>query len=131
MADVVDLDAELAQVEDFWAPRTVGRVNDTLLKVVRVQGSFPEHRHEHEDECFLVLDGTLTIDLDDGPRRIGAGQFLVVPKGALHRPHCDGPVRLLLIEPADTVQHGSAGAEAVAAARATAPGRSGPQETVK
>lgn len=119
MTEVVDLGIQLDSLTEFWAPKEVGRVNDTALKVVQIHGEFERHSHDHEDECFLVLDGELTIDYDDGPRIIGPGQFLVVPRGTPHRPHCAKPVRLLLIEPATTVQYGDAPPSAVAAARST------------
>lgn len=117
---VVNLKQQLGTISEFWSPLEVGRVNDSALKVVRIKGEFPEHAHQHEDECFLVLDGTLSIDVEGTSHEIGAGEFLVVPRGAKHRPHCKEEVRLLLIEPASTVQQGDAGAEAVLAARATA-----------
>ncbi|MGB0653409.1 MAG: cupin domain-containing protein [Thermoplasmatota archaeon] len=126
MARVVDLAAELDTLTEFWSPKEVGRVNDTALKVVQLQGAFARHQHDAEDECFLVLEGRLSMDLDDGTQVVGPGQFIVVPRGVPHRPHCEEPVRLLLIEPASTVQYGDAdgGAAAVLDARATVPDQS-------
>lgn len=118
--ETVNLAAEIAQVQRHWEPRTVGLVNGTALKVVRLRGDFERHAHADEDECFLVLRGALTIDFDDGPQTIRAGEFVVVPKGVAHAPHCSDEVELLLIEPASTVQYGDADATAVERARDTA-----------
>ncbi len=65
----------------------VAQVNDQYLKVARVQGEFPWHSHEAEDELFLVLRGCLTIgraESDGGPVTLLPGQVFVVPRGVRH-----------------------------------------------
>jgi mannose-6-phosphate isomerase-like protein (cupin superfamily) len=42
---------------------------------------------------------------------IRTGEFLVVPHGTEHRPVADDEVHVLLIEPASTVNTGTAGGE--------------------
>lgn len=120
MTEPVNLEHELAKVSEYWSPREVGQVNETALQVVRLKGEFEEHVHDGQDECFLVLDGELTVDLPDGPRVVRPGEFLVVPRDTPHRPHCADEVRILLIEPADTVQYGDLDESAPVRARGTA-----------
>lgn len=119
MSTAVSIGDALAGLQQHWSPQELGRVNDTAIKAVKIKGTFPRHVHDDEDECFLVLEGTLTMRFDDREETIGPGEMIVVPAGVHHEPHCDEEVRLLLIEPASTVQYGDAGVEAVAQARAT------------
>ena len=109
MTAAVDLAAKLAQFTDHWSPKVVARLNDYEVKVVKLQGEFTWHTHEDTDELFLVVDGTLTIQLSDGDVTLGAGQLYVVPRGVEHCPRADGEVSALLIEPAGVVNTGDAG----------------------
>ena len=78
------------------------RMNDAYVKVAKVQGSLAWHRHEGEDELFLVLKGRLRIELEAGPVELGEGEMFVVPKGVLHNPVAEEECHLLLIEPKAT-----------------------------
>jgi mannose-6-phosphate isomerase-like protein (cupin superfamily) len=105
----VDLAERLAQIGELWSPKVVARLNDYEIKLVRVQGEFVWHSHEDTDELFLVLDGSLTIQLREGDVTLGPGQLFVVPRGVEHCPIADGEVRAMLIEPVGVVNTGNAG----------------------
>jgi mannose-6-phosphate isomerase-like protein (cupin superfamily) len=102
----VDLSAVLASVEEPWEPRTVATLNDYDVRVVRTIGAFTRHAHPETDEVFLVLDGSLTIELDDGAVELGPGQLYVVPRGVPHRPRSAAGAAVLLVEPSETVNTG-------------------------
>ncbi len=106
---VVWLDEVLSAIEEYWAPRRVGTVNDYDVKVVKVLGEFVPHAHPDSDEFFLVLDGELLIDLPDGEVRLGPRDIFVVPKGVRHRPRATIETTLLLFEPVTVVNTGDAG----------------------
>jgi len=89
-------------------------LNDYEIKLVRLQGEFVWHTHADTDELFLVLDGTLTIQLRDGDVTLLAGEMYVVPRGVEHCPRTDGEVRAMLIEPIGVVNTGDAGGELTA-----------------
>ncbi len=57
----ISLELACSALKELWSPRIVGQVNSQYIKVVKVQGEFPWHSHEHEDEMFLVLRGLLRI----------------------------------------------------------------------
>jgi mannose-6-phosphate isomerase-like protein (cupin superfamily) len=59
----------------------------------------PPHRHVNCSEAFFVLDGTITFRLDDAELTGGAGDFLLVPRGAAHTfgNSSDAPARLLVL----------------------------------
>ena len=105
---VVDLAEKLGQISEQWSPKTVARLNDYEVKLVKLQGEFVWHSHEDTDELFLVVDGRLTIRLRDDDVVLGPGQLYVVPAGVEHCPVTDGEVSAMLIEPAGVVNTGDA-----------------------
>ncbi len=107
----VNLAEKLALVDGFWSPRVVGAVNDFHVKLVKLSGEFVWHSHETEDELFLVLEGTLRMQLRAREIVVRKGEFLVVPHGTEHRPVADDEVHVLLLEPASTVNTGTVGGE--------------------
>jgi mannose-6-phosphate isomerase-like protein (cupin superfamily) len=107
----VNLTEKLALITEFWAPKVVGSINDFQVKLVKLKGEFVWHAHAREDELFLVLDGTLRMQFRDRELVVERGEFLVVPHGAEHRPIADDEVHVLLLEPASTVNTGTAGGQ--------------------
>jgi mannose-6-phosphate isomerase-like protein (cupin superfamily) len=95
----INLAEKLTRFDDYWNPRIVADLNDSHVKLVKVQGEFVWHQHADEDELFLVLKGTLIIELRDGSVTLGAGEMVVIPKGVEHRPVAAEEVHLMLIEP--------------------------------
>jgi mannose-6-phosphate isomerase-like protein (cupin superfamily) len=102
MADKVNIAEKLATFSDHWAPRIVARYNDNEVRLVKVEGEFIWHQHDETDELFLVLDGTLDMELRDRTVRLEPGELFVVPRGTEHRPCArSGEVKLLLMDPKD------------------------------
>jgi mannose-6-phosphate isomerase-like protein (cupin superfamily) len=95
----INLAEKLARFDDRWNPRVIADLNDSHIKLVKVQGEFVWHRHAEEDELFLVLHGALTIELRDGSVTLGPGEMVVIPKGVEHRPVAAEEVHLMLVEP--------------------------------
>ena len=102
----VDLAAVLASVEEPWQPRTVATLNAYDIRVVHTLGEFTRHAHPDTDEMFVVLSGSLTIELDDAEVELAAGQLYVVPRGVPHRPRSAAGADVLLVEPSETVNTG-------------------------
>ena len=103
----VNISEKLALFDEHWSPKLLGRVNETDIKVVKLQGEFVWHHHEVEDELFLVLKGRLLMQFRDREEWIEAGEFIVVPRGVEHRPVAPEEVHLMLIEPRGTVNTGN------------------------
>jgi len=102
----VNLEEAAGALEDLWSPRVVARVGDHFVKVARVRGEFVWHAHERQDELFLVLRGSLRIQLEDREVALGPGDVFVVPSGARHNPVADEECWLALVEPASTLHTG-------------------------
>ncbi len=103
----VNLEAKLASFADRWAPRTVAQFNGHDVMVVKAKGEFVWHAHDDSDDLFLVLSGSLRIELRDGDVVLGPGELFVVPRGVEHRPVADEEVHVLLIEPTGTPNTGN------------------------
>lgn len=95
----VNLAEKLALFTSRWDPHVVADYNDNDVMVVRFQGAFPFHLHEDTDDFFLVLDGEMTMELEDSAHSVKAGELFIVPKGVTHRPKAERECQVLLIEP--------------------------------
>ena len=119
----------LDALPDPWQPHRLASVNDYDLKVVKLLGEFVWHSHPDTDELFLVVSGTLTIQLRDGDVVLGPQDVFVVPRGVEHCPTADAEVCALLFEPKGTVNTGDAGGDRTAALRELSPERPGGSST--
>ena len=102
----MNLADKLSTFSEHWQPRVITSYNDNDVMVVKVKGEFVWHKHDDTDDFFLVLQGTLDIQLRDRTVTLGPGELFVVPKGVEHRPVAREEVHLLLIEPRGTPNTG-------------------------
>ncbi len=87
-----------ASLTELWSPRVVAEVDDSYVKVAKVQGVFGWHAHEGEDELFLILKGHLRIDMESSTVELSEGDMFIVPKGVRHNPVAEHECHLMLIE---------------------------------
>ena len=97
---------ELESVREHWSPRVIGRVNDQYVKVAKVKGQLVWHKHDHEDEMFLVVYGQLKIELEGRSVLLKPGDFYVIPRNTLHNPVAEEECGLVLIETVSTKHTG-------------------------
>jgi mannose-6-phosphate isomerase-like protein (cupin superfamily) len=107
--NVVNLKESLSRFCTYWDPKIVGELNGQHVKLAKLKGPFVWHSHEAEDELFLVLDGSFTMEFRDRSVPLREGELLIVPRGVEHRPVAEEEVHVLLFEPASTVNTGNAG----------------------
>ena len=104
--DKVNLAEKFARFSDLWSPKVVGRLDDYEIKLVKVAGAFVWHKHDDADEMFLVVDGSVTIELRDRDVTLGPGEFFVVPRGVEHRPVAEAECQILVFERAGVAHTG-------------------------
>ena len=95
----VNISEKLDLISDYWKPIIVGELNNQQVRLVKIKGEFIMHKHENEDELFLVIKGLLKMDYGDRTVEVKEGEFIVIPKGTKHRPIADEEAHLLLFEP--------------------------------
>lgn len=102
----INISEKLELFQDHWNPRIVGELNGQQVKLAKFQGEFVWHKHDQEDELFLVLKGKFTMEFRDRRVELKVGEFLIVPRGVEHRPVAAEEVAVMLFEPADTLNTG-------------------------
>jgi mannose-6-phosphate isomerase-like protein (cupin superfamily) len=105
--ETVNLQQKFAKFSEHYKPHIIGEVNDCYVKVVKLKGEFIWHHHDHEDELFLVVKGTLRMQFRDHESIIREGEFVIVPRKVEHKPVADEEVHLVLIEPKSTLNTGN------------------------
>ena len=102
----VNLAEKLTLFNDYWSPKIVGELNGQQVKLAKFKGEFVWHKHDHEDELFLVIKGSFKMEYRDRTEVINENEFVIVPRGVEHRPVADEEVSVLLFEPATTLNTG-------------------------
>jgi mannose-6-phosphate isomerase-like protein (cupin superfamily) len=107
----INLAEKLAKFSGHWSPKIIAELNGQHVKLVKFQGPFVWHSHEHEDELFYVVRGEFNMEFRDRTVPLKTGDMLVVPRGVEHRPVAEHEVEVLLFEPAATLNTGNAGGD--------------------
>lgn len=95
-----------ASLPELWSPRVLAEIENVYLKVAKLHGELAWHSHAHEDELFLVLKGSLRIELEEGPIDLAEGEMFIVPKGVRHNPIAREECHVLLVESKATLHTG-------------------------
>lgn len=108
---VINLAEKFSSFDECWSPRIAGEINDTYVKLAKLSGEFMWHKHDNEDEMFLVVKGVLRMKVrENGSEReivINPGEYLIVPKGMEHLPIAEEEAHVVLLEPKSTVNTGN------------------------
>ena len=103
---LIDLPSEIAAHEP-WFNQTLTTVNDAVVRLGILEGEFHWHKHDDQDEFFLVLDGELLIDLEDRETVVLRRHHgYTVPKGVSHRTRAPQRTAVLMVEAAGVVPTG-------------------------
>jgi mannose-6-phosphate isomerase-like protein (cupin superfamily) len=101
------LEEKFALIKEHLRPKVLAQANGMDLRAVKVQGVFPWHVHEAQDELFLVWRGELTIEFRDKRVMLKPGDFFVVAAGVEHRTLAEEEAEVLIFEPQETVNTGN------------------------
>jgi mannose-6-phosphate isomerase-like protein (cupin superfamily) len=102
-----DLKKIFASIKTHWDPHIAGELNGQHVKCVKILGEFVWHKHDAEDELFLVHRGELHMRTRKGVVIIGPDQFYIVHRGVEHQPYAPKEVEVVLFEPASTLNTGN------------------------
>lgn len=89
-----------------WTPKIIAETNGQLVKIAKGSGELVWHKHDNEDELFMVFKGQLTLQLKAGNVVLNSGEMYVVPKGVEHCPKAQADTHFMMIEPSSTAHTG-------------------------
>ena len=95
----INLASKYKRIKEYWSPKVVAEMNDYQFKLAKIKNDFIWHSHEDTDETFIVIEGKINIEFEDGTIELSEGEMIVVPKGKKHRPYADEEAKIMLIEP--------------------------------
>ena len=104
--DAINIQDKFDLFTDQWSPKKNGELNGQQILLAKVQGEFVFHKHDDEDELFMVMKGQLALELRDRTVIVNPGEFYTVPKGVEHKPTAREETHLLLFEPLSTKHSG-------------------------
>jgi mannose-6-phosphate isomerase-like protein (cupin superfamily) len=107
MHNIVSPKAIAASLTELWSPRVIAELDDSFVKVAKVHGSLAWHSHDGEDELFVILEGSLRIEMEERTVVLHEGDLYVVPKGVRHNPVADDECLVMLVERKTTLHTGN------------------------
>jgi len=84
LPDVVTLKAEYSTHFEF-DNHVIASTNDHVVRIATMTEPYHWHFHPNSDETFLVIEGRLAIEFEDGSLELHPGQLLTIPRGVRHR----------------------------------------------
>lgn len=103
----INIAEKFTGIKEHYKPHIAAELNGQYIKLVKFNGEFVFHHHEHEDEMFLVVKGRFRMEFRDRYEWIEEGEFIVVPRGVEHRPVAEQECSVILFEPATTLNTGN------------------------
>ena len=107
MIEKVNLTEKFGLFNDYWSPKIIGELNDFHVKLAKIKDEFVWHRHDEEDELFLVIKGRLRMKLRDRDIVVEEGELIIIPCGVEHLPVAQEETHILLFEPKSTLNTGN------------------------
>ena len=104
--EIIDEKALADACEYKWFNQTLCQVNDAVVRMAVVEGEYHWHKHDRDDEFFYVVEGRLSIDLEDRTVALGPRQGFVIPKGVVHRTRAEERTVMLMVENAGIIPTG-------------------------
>ena len=106
---MIDVSRIVEKNQEKWINFNLTEVNDSIVRLGIFEGEFHWHKHDHEDEFFLTLDGKLIIEIEGAATvALLPWQGYVVPKGVVHKTKAPEKTIVLMIETKGIIPTGDA-----------------------
>jgi mannose-6-phosphate isomerase-like protein (cupin superfamily) len=104
---VINIKEKFKLFSEHWTPKKIGELNGQQILLAKIKGEFIWHAHEHEDELFMIIKGSLILEFRDKNVELNEGEIYIIPKGVEHKPIAKEEVHVLLFEPLDIKHTGN------------------------
>ncbi len=106
--DLIDEKALADACEFKWYNQTLCQVNDSVVRMAVVEGEYHWHKHDDDDEFFYVIEGHLSIDVENRPTiELDPRQGVVIPRGVVHKTRSAVRTVMLMVENAGIIPTGN------------------------
>lgn len=102
----INFGKKFKKFSEHWSPKVIAELNDYQFKLVKIKNDFVWHNHQHTDEAFIVINGTIYIEFEDKTEEINEGEMIIVPKGINHKPFAKNEAEIMIIEPRGVINTG-------------------------
>lgn len=103
----INLKEKFSLFKEYWNPKIVGELNGQYVKLAKLKGEFVWHKHEDEDELFMVIKGKLTIKFKEKEIELDEGEFYIIPRGVEHLPVAEEECHVMIFEPKSVLNTGN------------------------
>ena len=110
----INFEDKFSLFNERWEPKVIAEMNEYQFKLVKVKGEFVWHSHKDTDETFIIIKGTMNIDMCSRTIKLNQGEMFVVPKGIEHKPYAESECMVMIVEPKGVVNTGNAGGDMTA-----------------
>lgn len=107
----INIEEKFNLFTEEWTPKVIAESNGQLVKIAKGSGELVWHKHDNEDELFLVFKGQLTLQLRAGNIVLNPGEMYVVPKSVEHCPKATEDTHFMMVEPSSTAHTGETQSE--------------------
>ena len=112
--NTINLKEKFSMFSKYWSPHVIAEMNDYQFKLVKIQGEFIWHEHKDTDEVFIVIEGSMNIEFQDGIVDLSEGEMFVVPQSVTHKTFAENECKIMLVEPKGVINTGESGGEMTA-----------------
>ena len=112
--NTINLKEKFSMFSKYWSPHVIAEMNDYQFKLVKIKGEFIWHEHKDTDEVFIVIEGSMNIEFQDGIVNLSEGEMFVVPKSVTHKTFAKNECKIMLVEPKGVINTGESGGEMTA-----------------
>lgn len=97
MSSKTNIPNALNALTDHWSQQVLTEANGNQFKVAKGIGATHWHKHDDQDELFIIYEGEMRIELRDQTIHLSVGDIYTVPRGVEHRPIADEEVKFLIV----------------------------------
>ncbi len=106
MIKKININDKFTKFDEIFSPKIISEFDDYYIKITRLLGELPRHKHSNSSEIFIIFEGNMEIHFDDGIIELEKGDMINIPPNTYHKPIAKSLCKVILIEKKDTINTG-------------------------